>query len=208
MSDLSHAANHDPVQSDLGPLSGWPASQLGVLVFVSSEAFFFLVLIATYVSGRPEYTAGHGPTPQGSLNLPLTAVFTVALLVSSLTMSQATGRLGRGQVAAARRWLGLTVLLGAVFLVGQGYEYARLYADSITLGRNLWASAFFTLTGFHGAHVLLGLTAILIVTGLLRESPTGLHGARAVEAVSIYWHFVDAVWVVIFPLVYLWTLLS
>jgi cytochrome c oxidase subunit 1/cytochrome c oxidase subunit I+III len=202
------APGHPVAPRDLGPLSGMDVNQLGVLVFASSEAFFFLVLISSYIYGRPEYTAANGPTPQAALNIPLTAIFTVFLLASSLTMSQATARLGRGELAAARRWLGITVALGAIFLAGQIYEYAHLYADGIPIDRNLWSSAFFTLTGFHGAHVLIGLTAILIATSLLRARPGEIAGARGLEAVSIYWHFVDLVWVVIFPVVYLWTLLS
>ncbi len=195
-------------RAGLGPFRHADPNQLGVLAFVTSEAVFFLTLIVTYVASRSQYTTARGPTPHDALNVPLTGVFTVFLLSSSLTMAAASSRLGSLDLAGARRWLIGTVLLGLVFLVGQGYEYYRLYQDSITLGTNLWTSTFFTLTGFHGLHVLVGLIAITVATSLLRSIEGTIRGVRAAEAVSIYWHFVDAVWVVIFPVVYLWTLLS
>jgi heme/copper-type cytochrome/quinol oxidase subunit 3 len=123
-------------------------------------------------------------------------------------MALATARLSRSDVAGATRWLATTVLFGAIFLAGQAYEYARLYADQIRLGSNLWTSTFFTLTGFHGLHVLIGLIAIATSIAIIRLTPGPRPGARTLESVSLYWHFVDAVWVIIFPTVYLWTLLS
>jgi heme/copper-type cytochrome/quinol oxidase subunit 3 len=195
-------------RSDLGIFSNLEANQLGVLIFVTSEAVFFLILIVTYISYRPLYTPDRGITPHEALNVPLTSLFTVFLLSSSITMAFATARLGRNDVAAATRWLATTVLFGAIFLGGQAYEYARLYADQIRLGSNMWTSTFFTLTGFHGLHVLIGLIAITSATAIIRLTPGPRPGARTLESVSLYWHFVDAVWVVIFPTVYLWTLLS
>jgi heme/copper-type cytochrome/quinol oxidase subunit 3 len=94
--------------------------------------------------------------------------------------------------------------LGGVFLIGQLTEYARMYADGITISTNLFTSAFFTLTGFHGLHVFVGLIALSSI-GLLAYLGDFAHGRRrvGVDVVSIYWHFVDAVWVVVFGLVYL-----
>jgi heme/copper-type cytochrome/quinol oxidase subunit 3 len=201
MSQETHASQHVGFR-------GLDVTQLGVIVFVSSEAFFFLTLIISYIAYHPVYVPERGPTPQQALNVPLTALFTVFLFSSSFTMGRATSLLGRLDVSGARRWLVVTVILGAVFLAGQAYEYSRLYQDSIRLGTNVWTSTFFTLTGFHGLHVLIGLISILIATSLVQPLGGIVRGARAVEGVSIYWHFVDAVWVVIFPVVYLWTLIS
>jgi heme/copper-type cytochrome/quinol oxidase subunit 3 len=195
-------------RSDLGIFSNLEANQLGVLIFVTSEAVFFLTLIVTYISYRPQYVALRGITPQEALNVPLTSVFTVFLLSSSLTMALATGRLGRDDLGGATRWLVTTVLFGAIFLVGQGYEYYHMYSEQIRLGSNLWTSTFFTLTGFHGLHVVIGLIAIATSIAIIRLTPGPRPGARTLESVSLYWHFVDAVWVIIFPTVYLWTLLS
>jgi heme/copper-type cytochrome/quinol oxidase subunit 3 len=210
-------------------------NKLGVLVFISSEAIFFATLIITYIVYRG---IGGGPSARDVLDVPVTGVFTVFLLSSSLTMARVSARLRQGDAGGVRRWLLATILLGAVFLVGQGYEYVHLYLDNVTISRNLWGSTFFTLTGFHGLHVLVGLISMAILVAVVGEGRTSpplasaagegehrsgvgeveragsageedrVRGESAVEAISYYWHFVDAVWVVIFPVVYLWTLLS
>jgi heme/copper-type cytochrome/quinol oxidase subunit 3 len=193
---------------DTGVLWSLESNQLGVLVFVTSEAVFFLTLIVTYISYRPQYTPDRGITPQQALDVPLTSLFTVFLLSSSILMAVATTRLARNDVAGATRWLAATFIFGGIFLAGQGYEYYRLFTARLSLGSNLWTSAFFTLTGFHGLHVLIGLIAIATTIAIVRLTPGPRPGARTIESVSLYWHFVDAVWVIIFPTVYLWTLLS
>jgi heme/copper-type cytochrome/quinol oxidase subunit 3 len=97
-----------------------------------------------------------------------------------------------------------SMVLGAMFLIGQLTEYARLYADGITIRTNLFTSAFFTLTGFHGLHVVIGLIALAVIGTLgLAGDFAGGRRRMAVDVVSIYWHFVDGVWVIIFSLVYL-----
>lgn len=181
-------------------------NRLGVLVFISSEAVFFLTLIITYIAYRGSSTSG--PGPKQALDVGYTAVFTVFLLSSSVTMALVSSRLHHNDPAGVRRWLLATILLGLIFLIGQGYEYVHLYADNVTIRRNLWSSTFFTLTGFHGLHVLVGLIAMSIVARVVGPGPGRPRGESAVEAVSYYWHFVDAVWIVIFPVVYLWTLFS
>jgi heme/copper-type cytochrome/quinol oxidase subunit 3 len=114
---------------------------------------------------------------------------------------------GRQQQVRARLD-GATILFGAIFLAGQLTEYLRLNADGITISTNLFTTSFFTLTGFHGFHVLVGLI-ILSVTWLLARQGDFRAGRRvAVDTASIYWHFVDAVWVVILSLVYLWGLFA
>ena len=101
----------------------------------------------------------------------------------------------------------LLIVLGLVFLYGQLSEYAHMYAEGVRIDTNLFSSSFYTLTGFHGLHVAMGLVALVTVAGLAWRGvyAGGRHHAGAV-AVSTYWHFVDAVWVVIFPTVYLWSL--
>ena len=181
-------------------------NSLGILLFITSEVVFFGALIVTYITYR---TAGPaGPTARSVLNIPLTAVFTVFLLSSSYTMHRVTNRLGHNDASGVRRWLLVTVLLGGIFIFGQGYEYFHLYADNVTISRNLWASTFFVLTGFHGLHVTIGLIAMSILAGVVKPGEDHPWGAAGVEAISYYWHFVDAVWVVIFPVVYLWALFS
>jgi cytochrome c oxidase subunit 3 len=190
----------------LEPIQRMDRNRFGVLVFISSEAVFFLTLIITYIAYRGSSVAG--PTPKGSLDVLYTSFFTICLLSSSITMALMSSRLHHRDVSGARRWLLATILLGLIFILGQGYEYIHLYSENVTVSRNLWGSTFYILTGFHGLHVIVGLISMSIVAAILRPGPDHPHGESAAESVSYYWHFVDAVWVVIFPVVYLWALIS
>ena len=168
---------------------------LGVAIFIASESIFFLAIVLAYVAYRD---AGLS-TARATLDIGRTAIFSVALFASSGTIAIA----GR---ARSVRWLAATVVLGAVFLIGQGTEYARLLAEGIGPGSALFGTTFFTLTGLHGLHVLAGLLALVALLAAHRRRPRAV-GPVAWEAVSMYWHFVDAVWVVVFSVVYLGTIL-
>jgi heme/copper-type cytochrome/quinol oxidase subunit 3 len=168
---------------------------LGMVLFIASEAVFFLSVVAAFVANRD---AGLADARQ-HLELGRTAIFSVALFASSGTMALAAGR-------RDVRWLFATFALGAIFLVGQGTEYARLLQSGIGPSSALFGSTFFTLTGLHGLHVLVGLIALAALAAAARRRRTAL-GPIAWEAVSWYWHFVDAVWVVVFSVVYLGTFL-
>lgn len=175
--------------------------RLAVAAFVLSEAVFFGFLIAAYVYF---YAASmHGPNARTSLDPPRTLLFSICLFASSGTLWMAERRLAAGIRSGYRRWLGATVALGAIFLVGQGLEYAGLISRSITPERNLFAAIFFTLTGFHGFHVLCGLIALAVLLVLGFRDSFGDREISGAGAVAVYWHFVDAVWIVIFSLVYL-----
>ena len=168
---------------------------LGVVIFIASESVFFLAIVLAYVAYREAGLA----TARANLDVVRTAIFSIALFASSGTMALA----GRTR---SRAWLAATMILGAIFLVGQGSEYARLLGEGIGPGSALFGTTFFTLTGLHGIHVLAGLVALaaLFTAHLGRARAVG---AVAWEAVSFYWHFVDAVWVVVFTVVYIGTLL-
>ncbi len=168
---------------------------LGVAIFVASESIFFLAIVIAYVAYRDAGLA----TAKATLDIGRTAIFSVALFASSGTMAVAAR-------AESGRWLAATILLGAIFLVGQGSEYARLLGEGIGPGSALFGTTFFTLTGLHGLHVLAGLVALTALLAANRRRPRAL-GAVAWEGVGMYWHFVDAVWVVVFTVVYLGTLL-
>jgi cytochrome c oxidase subunit III len=160
-----------------------PPSLLGMTLFVSSEVMFFGGLFAAYFMLRG--TAATWP-PEGSVetSLVLPALLTVVLLASSLTVH--AGRLGP------------TIALGALFLAGQAYEYAELSREGLAASTDVFATLFFTITGFHGLHVAAGL--VMLVTVHLRRGRAG--GAGPAEAVAYYWHFVDAVWVLVFLTLY------
>lgn len=181
-------------------------AKLGIFLFILSEANFFLLLIIAYAY----YHAypGSGPTAATALSPLRTGLFSILLFASSGTMIMAVRNYRARAHRATVRWLVVTIVLGALFLSGQGIEYAGLYERGIAVNRNLFASTFFTLTGFHGLHVFVGLVAIAIVAGLAASHRLvgSEREADAFEAVGIYWHFVDAVWVVIFSIVYLWAL--
>ena len=176
-----------------------------MVVLISSEAFFFLMLVIAYVY----YSVGSGAGSSAAANLSAgrTGVFTACLLASSVTIWRAGRAFKRKNGPSTRRWLALTILLGAVFLVGQATEYVDLFQHGVTVSSSLFASSFFTLTGFHGLHVCIGLLALLVVLGLTRRPAVTDFDSPALDAASIYWHFVDGVWLVVFSAVYLRPLL-
>jgi cytochrome c oxidase subunit III len=172
-----------------------------MLFFVGSESFFFLALIISYVvyshpGGKLSDTAAY-------LNVAKTSVFTFFLISSSFTVHMAGNRIKQGKRKGLITWLALTIVLGAVFLGGQLTEYAGLIRDHITVSQNVFGSAFFTLTGFHGLHVFVGLIILLIITGMISSGNFKKLESTALESVTIYWHFVDAVWIVVFSVVYI-----
>ena len=162
---------------------------LGMLLFLLNEGVLFFMLIAAYVYFHSSTAA----TAARNLNLAAAAIFTAFLLASSYTM-------WRAAVTGSRPWLAGTLVLGAIFLCGQGDEYWHLFRQNVTIGRNQFGSTFFTLTGVHALHVFIGL---ILVAVLLR----GTASRTMTDSIALYWYFVDAVWIVVFAVVYLWTFL-
>ena len=170
-------------------------AKLGMAMFLLNEAVFFFMLIAAFVYFR---SAGV-PAAAANLNLPMSAIYTACLLASSFTM-------WRSVASGARAWLAGTLVLGAIFLFGQSLEYAHLLRRHVTISQNIFGATFFTLTGIHGLHVLVGL---LLLAGLFALGGAAFRPAHrmAVETIALYWYFVDAVWLAIFSIVYLWSFL-
>lgn len=166
---------------------------LGMLFFIASESIFFLGVVVAYAVFRAEGLV----TAKAQLDIGRTALFSVLLFGSSGTMAIAAGR-------RSRSWLLATAALGAVFLAGQGLEYMRLFDAGIRPGTALFGTTFFTLTGLHGLHVLVGLVLLGSLFAAAGAGPRRV-SAAAWESISLYWHFVDAVWVVVFGVVYLGT---
>ncbi len=173
--------------------------RLGVLVFIVSEAMLFAGFFAAYFFLRGE-SATWPPTPEIQRpELPLVTLNTLFLLTSSVTLQRAIGRIRAGDTSGLVRGVVATLLLGASFLTIQGYEFSR---NAFTISDGVFGSTFYTLTGFHGAHVAAGL---VILAAVLRRATRGLVTRErhvAVDAASYYWHFVDAVWLVLFTTVY------
>jgi len=172
---------------------------LGMCLFRASEVMFFCGLIGTYIHYKVTV-----PSPEAAaLDPVLVGINTFVLLTSSLMVVLGLEAIRQGNRGRLVTFLGLTALLGAAFLGGQAYEFASLAADGITLTSSVFGSSFFTLTGFHGLHVLIGVTWALLTLG---KAARGLYSAEdnvGVEAFGLYWHFVDVVWIVLFTLIYL-----
>ena len=181
---------------------GISSSLLGMVLFIASEVMFFGGLFGAYFTIRG--AAATWP-PAGSPHLDARYAFglTSILVTSSVFMQLAVGAIRRGDQKWLVRWLTITLLFGVVFLIGQGNDYYNLATNEhFTLSTGVFGSLFYTLTGFHGAHVFGGAVGLTI---LLARSVQGQFSARnhiAVEAISIYWHFVDVVWLALFTTLY------
>lgn len=182
--------------------NGMEKNKLGMAIFLGSEAVFFILLILGYLNFR----SASNPVAAQHLEPAVTALFTASLLASSLTLWQAE-RGFRNQRPSAPAWLLITLVLGAIFLAGQGMEYMKLFHENITPAQGLFGTTFFTLTGLHGLHVLTGLLILAILSWLALKGFFRRGQPTALETFALYWHFVDGVWIVIFAVVYLGTLL-
>lgn len=174
----------------------------GLLAFLVSESLMFGGLFATYlfIKGRTEVWP-----PEGTeVELLVPAINTLILVSSSFVIHLGDTAIKKGDVKGLRLWYIVTALMGAVFLVGQAYEYTTL---GYGLTTNIFANCFYLMTGFHGLHVFVGLLLILGV--LWRSRREGHYGATkhtGVEMAEIYWHFVDVIWIILFTLLYVLTL--
>ena len=174
-----------------------------VLWFIASEiAFFFCLLITYYVYNYKLYSNQHNAL--NSLEIVPTIVFTIFLLSSSFTIHFSEKAFERKQFKKMKIWLIVTILFGMIFIAGQGHEYYGLYKEGILINSNLFATTFFTLTGFHGIHVCFGLIALLIVLFLALRGDVEKYSLPAIKVVGAYWHFVDWVWLAVFTLVYVY----
>jgi cytochrome c oxidase subunit 3/cytochrome o ubiquinol oxidase subunit 3 len=180
--------------------TGLDNRKLAMWAFLGSECLLFGALISAYLLYRGR---GIGTKPFNVYDIPYTSVSSFVLLMSSLTMVLALSALQRGYERKCRVWLTATALLGMVFISGQVYEFTTFVHKGLSLTVNPASSAFFTLTGFHGTHVTLGIIMLLSLVGLSLLGKIGPDNSLLVELVGLYWHFVDIVWIVIFTVVYL-----
>jgi cytochrome c oxidase subunit I len=203
--DIANPDRPDPIVGEDGSAITLPdKNKTGMLTFILSEAGFFMTLVLAYL-----YFYAHpqpGPTPR-ELDVPRTLVFSVCLFASSFTFWRSEIAMSRRQRGSMLGWLALTILLGGIFLVGQGTEYWKLFQTGVDVSTNLFATTFFTLTGFHGLHVLLGLVALLIFLWLAWRGDFASGRESAFESAGYYWHFVDVVWVFVLLTVYILPLL-
>jgi len=180
--------------------TGLTNNKLGMWLFLGSDCLLFGALISTYLLLRHR---GEGIGPADVFDIPFTSVSSFVLLMSSMSMVFAVSAIARGDDQRLRLWLLVTALLGGTFIAGQVYEFTSFYREGLGYTTNLFSSAFYSLTGFHGVHVSVGIVMlmslfVLSLTGRLKQDR-----AETVEIVGLYWHFVDIVWVLIFTIVYL-----
>jgi cytochrome c oxidase subunit 3/cytochrome o ubiquinol oxidase subunit 3 len=175
---------------------------IGMISFLVSETAFFSTLIVAYIVFLGQSMTG--PTPATALSLEVVIIPTLCLLSSSLTIHFADRALRHGQQATFLLFWGATITLGALFLAGTAFEwYGLIFRKGLTISRNMFGTTFYTLVGFHAAHVTVGVIVMLIVFSLAVRRRVTAQNRLGVELVSWYWHFVDGVWVVVFTLVYL-----
>jgi heme/copper-type cytochrome/quinol oxidase subunit 3 len=175
-------------------------NKLLIKLIVGTEAMFFLALIMAFVyfSFTPDFKSHQ----LLNLDIKTTGAFSLLLFSSSFTYWRAESSYHKGEITKLKVWLIITILLGTLFLFGQGREYLGLLNSHISVSSSIFGTSFFTLTGFHGLHVLVGIIVISIVTCLTFLGDYTGKKSSVIAAVGIYWHFVDIVWAVVFLIVY------
>ncbi len=203
--------------------TGLDNRKIAIWAFIGSECMLFISLISTYLIYKGRSIVGPYPheewtNPEGRhfepiLDIPVTSASTFVLLMSSLAMVLALAAVqnknvpkrttGERIIGSSKLWLWTTAILGTVFLGFQAYEFTSFVHEGLTIRTNLFGSSFFTLTGFHGAHVTAGVIWLLTLLAIDYRRGLGPNDALNVDIAALYWHFVDVVWIVIFTVVYL-----
>ncbi len=181
--------------------TGMPNRKLAIWTFIGSECLFFASLISVYLVYKGKSLVG--PYPSEIFEIPLVTAGTALLLFSSLFVVLALNGCEQGNRKKFLGWLAMTILCGLFFIGMQVYEFTHFYHEGLTMQKNLFGASFFTLTGFHGTHVTIGVIWLLsvFIEGVRGHVPPAK--ALNFEMAALYWHFVDVVWIVIFPVVYL-----
>lgn len=182
---------------------------VGTIIWLSSELMFFAGLFAMFFTVKAQNSTGQWPPPLEStgepihLDVPYALPFTIILVASSFTCQFGVFAAEKGDVYGLRRWYLITLVMGAIFVFGQAYEYTTLISEDVTIPSGAWGTVFFLTTGFHGLHVIGGLFAFVYL--LIRTKLSKFTPAQATSAivVSYYWHFVDIVWIGLFGVIYI-----
>ncbi len=220
MATAAHAADH-PHEGHPPTSTGLDHKKIAIWAFIGSECMLFATLISTYLIYKGRSVTGPFPHEtwtdpatgqvfKAILNIPVTSASTFVLLMSSFFMVLALaavehrGKPGyTGVLGNSKLWLLLTAVMGTVFLMFQAYEFTSFVHEGLSIRTNLFGSSFYTLTGFHGAHVTAGVIWLLTLLFIDLKRGLGAHEALWVDLCALYWHFVDVVWIAIFTLVYL-----
>jgi cytochrome c oxidase subunit 3/cytochrome o ubiquinol oxidase subunit 3 len=199
-SNLTVGAEGSPLAVERAGLSAASKGDVGMACLIVAESAIFIIFVVAYL-----YYLGrdvHGPTPKEVLRLPI--LNSICLLSSSVTITLAVRALARGNTGRFAGWWLATIALGGYFLLGTGVEWRHLiYEEGLTIKTNLFGTTFYSLVGLHASHVVVGLVALLTVMCLTLARTVKRAHAKRVEVLAVYWHFVDAVWVVVFTVVYI-----
>lgn len=172
---------------------------VGTIVWLSSELMFFAGLFAAVYTLRA-HTDGPWPPEGTHVNIALGAVLTAILVSSSFTQHQAARAAEHGHVRDVQRWLAITIVLAVIFIAGQAYEWSEL---EFSISTNAFGSSFYTLTGFHGLHVIAGIVALCVALFRTTQPAYRVNGRASIEMVTAYWHFVDVIWLAVYATLYL-----
>jgi cytochrome c oxidase subunit III len=174
--------------------------QVGMFALIGAESAIFSIFVVAYLFYIGKSLSG--PMPKDVLSVPI--FYTICLLSSSLTIHLAARSLREGKLQSFQAWWLLTIILGGTFLYGTASEWHRLiYKDGLTITTNLFGTTYYSLVGLHGFHVIVGLLALSTVMAFSIFGAVKQEHAERIDVLSLYWHFVDAVWVVVFTVVYL-----
>jgi cytochrome c oxidase subunit III len=173
--------------------------RIAMLSLIAAESAVFTIFVVAYVFYLGKSRTG--PMPKDVLSVPI--VYTICLVSSSLTIHLAAKSLRRGGVLTFGVWWLATIALGAAFLYGTGDEWYRLiYKEGFTISTNLFGTTYYSLVGLHAFHVIVGLLTLTIVMIFTMAGGVGSEHAERIDVLSLYWHFVDMVWIVVFTVVY------
>ena len=173
--------------------------RVAMFCLIIAESAIFTIFVVAYIYNIGKST--YGPLPQQVLEVPL--FNSICLLSSSLTIWLSERAIEHGQIRKFGLWWALTFVLGAIFLVGTGVEWHKLiYEDGLTISTNLFGTTFYSLVGLHASHVIIGLSALLLVLILTITGHVRQEHAERIQILALYWHFVDGVWIIVFTVVY------
>jgi cytochrome c oxidase subunit III len=192
-----------PYTTTVRPDTGLTSPKLGIWLFLASEVMLFGSLFSAYAllrTGAPSW-----PDQSAVLNVPLATLNTVILISSSVTMVMAWAGAASGKLSRFRLFMGLTLLGGALFLVVKVIEYSEKFSHGLYPSTNNFLALYFTMTGLHAIHVIAGMVvnAYLIGPGTRMWAGDHVRFTNRIEIAGIYWHFVDVVWIFLFPVLYL-----
>jgi cytochrome c oxidase subunit 3/cytochrome o ubiquinol oxidase subunit 3 len=194
---MNGTADSKPIE----PTADWAPSKgvVGMSCLIIAESAIFLMFVVAYLFYVGKSLGG--PTPRQVLDIPV--LNTICLLSSSATITVALRALRKGETKRFSRWWLATIVLGAWFLLGTGYEWRRLiYEKGLTLQTNLFGTTFYSLVGLHATHVVIGLLGLMLVMAFTLAGWVNQDHAERTHVLGLYWHFVDGVWVVVFTVVY------